>query len=697
MIESAIEWITTVAPLQIIVWCLSAVVSLVGIIAGLIKIRTGIIEYQIKQRVLILQRSAVMSTNVADFTKDDLRDALANYITPDCAQTDPANSEDLRRFAAVREQVYGVVDRFIEDSNSRHLLVLADTGMGKTTFCLNYMDHRSRNHSKSEVSTAIIPLGRPNALEKIAKIPNPTETILILDAFDEDSLAIEDSSGRMAALMSASSAFQNVIITCRSQFFKNDNSIPSRTGVAVVRPRNRMGGEYYFETLYLLPFSEPQIRRYINSQFPLFSWNSIDRRAKARGLADNVNELSARPMLLTLIPDLIKKKRSAQELFDLYTFMIDTWMERESSWIDSAKLTAVSKRLATHIYTSRKRRQTDRVSVEELNKLAADLDVPPQEWTHLRSRSLLNRDSEGNVKFSHRSIMEYFFVIAAIEGERKCFTVFWSDFMRDIFVSWGNTSTGRASISRAKAILSMDLEKLGLSPLSEPVEGPRDYKANTYLKRSNASRRRIPKEWRGYSVKINEAAFHRTVQDNEYGLIWEIPKDDPDDDIGIQLLEVADLNTTGLIRTLSSKEQIISLIEIEETMGVDLLPRENFLWLGDRVGKGKQVVVSISAVPIPNDAAKLIGQIGVKDRHGASVWAYEPAPPTGGFGAHAPRLRAVPTKVAEVDRESRRRMHMMTPKEITDYLAELTMSPDFPLNDLLLALPPSRPKRVRPS
>lgn len=43
-----------------------------------------------------------------------------------------------------------------------------------------------------------------------------------------------------------------------------------------------------------------------------------------------VPELSVRPMLLELVPDLIKENKVITELFELYEYMIDRWLERES-------------------------------------------------------------------------------------------------------------------------------------------------------------------------------------------------------------------------------------------------------------------------------------------------------------------------------------------------------------------------------
>lgn len=672
-----IDWLTTIAPVQIFLWALTAVGSSIGIVVGGFKLRAVFLEMEILRRTKSIQLRATQSRNIPDFSRDEIKDSVAGYVTPDCSQSDPSNSDDARYIPAVREQVFDVVDRFVADNETRHLFILAETGMGKTTFCLNYLYHRdTSNKSGDKPSVAIIPLGRPDAVGKISKVTAPAETILILDAFDEDTLAMDNAGGRISELMTAASSFQTVIITCRTQFFQSDEYIPKRTGVAVVRPRAGSQAEYYFQTLYLLPFAPPQIERYIQTEFPFMSWAWLTRRKKARALAKDVRELSARPMLLTLIPDLIRTGKSAHELFELYSFMIDTWMDREASWIDSSKLTAISKRLATFIYSSRKHRQTDRVTLSELNDIAAELGIHEQEWQHLRARSLLNRDSEGNIKFSHRSIMEYFFVLAAIDGDENCFKVFWSDFMRELFVSWGNTTDGKMQVGRAKEILSLDLLKLGLSPLSKPLDQAKDYKLSAFLQKP-PSRSRIPREWRGYSIRVGESSGQIVIQDNEYGLIWEFP-DFRSHDIGVLLMSQHEMAKTNLSRTLASKDQLLSLIEIEQHLGKDFLPRDTFMWLGDRLGSGRPIAVTISQAALNVPSAKNLGPLSAKDRHGFGIWAYEPAQQSGNFGAKAPIVTALPIRVAEVDRKSQQMFHLMTPAQVADYLDRFGAEPAQP-------------------
>jgi len=688
--EAVIAWIEARPLAELIKVALGLIAGSVSLAAAAIGVRAGIVNLKRQHQAKIIQDQTLWSGNVSDFTTDDVTRALKHYVTPDCSQTDPSNSADIRKSAGIREQVMRVVDRFIAESENRHLLVLADTGMGKTSFCLNYLAHRNRQRKGDQSpNCAVIPLGRPDALRKIRKIPNPAETILLLDAFDEDNKAIESSTARLSELLDAASEFGTVIITCRSQFFKNDLSIPTRTGVAIVRPRRAgVGSEYMLETLYLLPFTPHQINQYIARQFPWWTWVGLDRAAKARALVGGIPELSVRPMLLALLPGLVREGRHVQELFDLYRFMTSEWLAHEASWIEPELLTAVSKKLAVFIYTSRRHRATDRVSLAELHQIARALDIPEDRWEHLSSRSLLNRDSEGNLKFSHRSIMEFYFVLAAIDGAPKCFKTFWSDFMRELFVSWGNSEVGAEGLERAKEILARkDLRDLGLSPLSEPLEGTRDFSARAFLQKPTRRQRRISDAWRADSVRLlrHTNLQHRVIEDAEFGLVWEVPhlSDYDSDEVHIIQTTYVEMVKSGMSRRLASKAQLSSLLEAEGHLSTELLMRNALYWLGDRIGNRNPIVVSVSAEPVKGGDIKLLGQLTTRDRHGSPVWAYQVPTRPGGFGKKVPIVSAIPMLVSETDNETRRRLHQMTPSQLKAYLdglnvaAEPLTTPDF--------------------
>lgn len=674
------EWLNEVgafadglSPIQKVTYVVAAAGALLGLLGGLavlvIRTRAGLIELATALRVKRFHDRAHTAGLTPDFTKDDIRSALRGYVIPDCAATDPSNADEIHRVAAIRQPVMQAVDEFVAKSKNTHLLVLADTGMGKTTFCLNYFDRINKLSEKKEGPLcAVIPLGRPDTVSKIRAIASKNDTVLILDALDEDVEAMEDAPSRLSVLMSEAASFRHVIVTCRSQFFRDDASIPHRTGVRIVRPRKGgLVGEYVFRTMYLLPFDERQIEAYVRTQFPLSRWGSIKKRKRAYEIIADIPELSVRPMLLAMLPDLVKEQAEITELYDLYDYMITKWLERESHWIKPEYLIAVSKSLAVYIYGSRKNRRSERVTLEELHDIARIVGAPEDVWGHLSARSLLNRDSEGGIKFSHRSIMEFFFVQSAIDGDERCFDGYWTDFMRDLFVSWGNTEAGEKGVERAKEILKLDLESIGLSPLSQPLAGPADYTARAYVQRSRETGRRIASSWRSHSIKLMTASGQRVLQDDEYGLVWAVPPASDYGDPSVRAMPHLQAMKSPVAEGLASRDQFLSLLEAEYTTGTDLLPRDTYLWLGDTVG-GQPVVVSVSSQSFELPGARLLGSFDMKDRHGVPVWAYAVETRPRRFAEKVPQLTAIPTMVSEIDWQTGQRIHRMSEDELLEYL-----------------------------
>jgi len=219
--------------------------------------------------------------------------------------------------------------------------------------------------------------------------------------------------------------------TCRTQFFPSDEEVPVETGVAILGPRKAgEKGVYEFWKLYLSPFDENDINRYLQRRFPIWQ---LRERKKARELAFQVKSLSARPMFLAHIPDVVKTNSSVTQTFQLYQLMVNAWLERESSWVQKSDLKEYSELLSVNLYIYREHRGMERIPYEELVKLAHDWSIDLSQW-QLSGRSLLNRDAQGNYKFAHRSIMEFLFVNRLIQGDYNCSGIILSDQMKSFLI-----------------------------------------------------------------------------------------------------------------------------------------------------------------------------------------------------------------------------------------------------------------------
>lgn len=351
------------------------------------------------------------------------------YIAPKCSNLDPSQEVEMRHaLTATREDLFTAVDRFLNDDQPcRHLLILADSGTGKTSFILNYYVRNARRPKRRRHLFALAPLGVPDSLALIAAIQDKENTTLFLDALDEDVAAREDHRHRVSALMESCRAFRRVIITCRTQFFPRDEEIPVETGILRLGPLKAGDKSIYeFRKLYLSPFTDAEVEIYLRLRYPF--WRVLTRR-KARRIAEKIPNLTARPMLLAHIPDLVNSETEVATAVELYEVMITAWFERETAWVDKRALREFSERLAVELYTKREVREMERIPRKELEGLAQSWGLELFPW-QIAGRSLLNRDAQGNYKFAHRSVMEYLFVLRLVKGDPYCQGVLLTDQMK---------------------------------------------------------------------------------------------------------------------------------------------------------------------------------------------------------------------------------------------------------------------------
>jgi hypothetical protein len=602
-----VKWLESLTGFDLAQLVLAALVTMAGLVFWGIRIALLISDHMWQRRSKRLQASIDASNRMSQFDANDIRDSIRYYTVPHCSQEDPSNSSDLRRVADVRENVFSAVSRSVSPrSDKRHLLLLADSGMGKTTFCLNFFSYLEKNPIEGK-RPALISLAGRDSTQRIKEVKDKKNVILILDAFDEDRFAIRDGDGRLQDIMNVSSDFYAVIITCRSQFFADDDSIPRETGIKVLTPRK--GGDaptYKLYKSYLMPFTDEQIEEYIHRSFSKGFITDFRKRSEARKYVDEIPELAVRPMLLALLPELVEKKVRVRELYSLYEFMIDSWLNREAQWIQPDNLLKVSKALAVAIYRQVSLQGSDRVDRSTLMQIAATVSPEVSDWEHLKERSLLNRDSEGKFKFAHRSILEFLVVQAAIDGDDSTFDMRWTDLMRQLFVSWGYAEPSEQHLRRAHEILKRDLDRTGLVPLSTPPALP-DYVTTADFERScqrqlplGGKRKSISPSWRAQTLRYRREGSLIKLLDIENDLEWHIPDWEQlrgSSDLGLfrrNIVELQKIDTTNGGLRLPSYEEFVTLVEAEHALGGKFLARDEFYWVADVAGDRQHLIVTLS-------------------------------------------------------------------------------------------------------
>ncbi len=420
------------------------IVVLTGLLGGVGTLATviGAIYpmWQERQNRARLQRMSQYSL----FDKSTIHSAIRGYVRPKCQNLDPAQEQELRHaLVATREDLFRKVDYFLDhEHDKRHLFVLAESGIGKTSFSLNYYAHNeSRKSFKHKIF--LIPLGHPKADEKINQINNRDDIediVLFLDALDEDIKAINNHGKRIGELALVSQNCKKIIITCRTQFFLKDEEIPLETGI--MRFGSRKAGDkgtYEFWKIYLSPFDDNDIAMFVKKYYSFWKYGIKTHRLRNQALtiAKRIPMLSVRPMLLAHIPDLVNHhidldQGDALSITQLYETMINAWIERETAWDNKSELRDFSERIAVEMVIRRSDRGMERIPYDELDMLARIWNIKMQPWK-ISGRSLLNRDSDGNFKFAHRSIMEYLFVEKYVKGDARCYGIPLTDQMLKFF------------------------------------------------------------------------------------------------------------------------------------------------------------------------------------------------------------------------------------------------------------------------
>ena len=218
-------------------WNLSVILGILVAMAGAFFEYFGFRSYRQQRRT---QKLLEKSFGSDLYGPEVIERSTRYYVPPNCSSVDPAQEAELRRVMPTEEKLFEKIDKYLtKDDSGRHLLLLADSGMGKSSFVLNCYARNQRLPKRKRQRLAVVPLGIPDADEEIAKIGDQPNTVIFLDAFDEDTKAIKDHRQRLLELMHACRKFKRVLITCRTQFFPSAEEIPRETGIARVGPRTR--------------------------------------------------------------------------------------------------------------------------------------------------------------------------------------------------------------------------------------------------------------------------------------------------------------------------------------------------------------------------------------------------------------------------------------------------------------------------
>ena len=349
---------------------------------------------------------------------EKLQDASMFYVKPDLITQNPDHSLEPSKVEGKRKSIIKRLEKsFLPGSTERRFIILAGSGMGKTALLLNIYNR----HLKSllpKYDMVVVELGGKDAIQSIGLIDNHENTILLLDALDENSEAISNVKHALEKISQLTEKFYRVVLTCRTQFFQRDDSLSGlfSFGGGVASAGNLQAGQYI--NLFLAPLNDHQIRKFLFKKYILKEF-SPGKLIKASRLVKKIPQIVVRPMLLSYMDYILDSREKYQYAFQMYDEMVKGWLQRRKSNTLDPEYEEVYKfvrLLAINLVKNYSMRGGYHISEEEIFGLARRMGVNLKDW-QISSRSLLNIGANKFYKFAHISIMEFLVARALIGRE----------------------------------------------------------------------------------------------------------------------------------------------------------------------------------------------------------------------------------------------------------------------------------------
>ena len=329
------------------------------------------------------------------------------YVEPNCQHHNPADHlEDQEPRSAVKSPVFKTINEFlagdyaVTGGGRNQMFILSDADMGKTSLLvmlkLSHLTSFWPKHHRCE----LLKLG-PDTLDRVQANTAAGDTVLLLDALDEDRMAWGQIRERLLEILDHTSHFRRVIISCRTQFFP-EAGVDSfgNTG------RVKLGG-FTCPMIFLSLFDDGQVEEYIEKRYPdtWFRWFQAEsKREQARGLVAKMKDLRCRPMLLAHIEDLVKSSITDWSEYAVYEALPQAWLDREEVKLRKQgrhDITAQTLYRACLVVAEEMQTQGCRFLSEATLNLRMKLHPELEHLTQIKfgGRSLLNRSAQGDYRF----------------------------------------------------------------------------------------------------------------------------------------------------------------------------------------------------------------------------------------------------------------------------------------------------------
>lgn len=333
------------------------------------------------------------------FTRKELKQATRFYISTKGRDTPPPDEPEPPppRTPGVKLVPFFLRNTFERDTETGappFYIVLGEPGMGKTTFLLNLYLKFLFQWFRKRYNVRFLPMGAPDLDKEIDGVDNKEKknTVLLLDGFDEDPKALEDPQKRLRDIAGKTEGFRGVVMTGTPQL------LPPSPGA---------------KKIYISPFDPKDIKTYIDKKIPLLN---LKKKHRARQLVKHSPQLTARPLTMGYIDKLAESDRRYKYNYQVYDELVNRWLEEESKHYKGKERDRFKKELyefagdvAADMYRNRGSRKRLGMKPGEIEPYAEKHRVPLDRLDH--GFSLFTHGAEGEYRFTHKSILEYFLAL----------------------------------------------------------------------------------------------------------------------------------------------------------------------------------------------------------------------------------------------------------------------------------------------
>ncbi|ODS38177.1 MAG: hypothetical protein A7316_00320 [Candidatus Altiarchaeales archaeon WOR_SM1_86-2] len=364
-------------------------------------------------------------------------DEISKYYVDFTAQDDEKEPRE------VFDPIDNYINNWLSADEINHISILGEYGTGKTSFCMKLAHDMAEKYKKDPLNNRIPILISLRDYSKVMSVRQLITDLLIneyglqgvnfplFQKMNEEGLflLIFDGFDEMAQKVIFDDAYSNfnkiaelakpkkskVILTCRTEFFRTYEK-EKEILLDIDKRRN-------FDIIYLKEFDDDQIKEFLQKRVPL-----IEKRKKKKKDWEyyykkiyevfELKDLAKRPVLLELIAKYLPQLIELGEEINastLYKTTIHEELKRRlkvgKTIIQRDDRIKLMKLLAVWMYNNDKLSVYHEDVPELLNlKVHFEIKIKTDIEYHLNdflTCSFLNRDTEGNYQFSHKSFVDF--------------------------------------------------------------------------------------------------------------------------------------------------------------------------------------------------------------------------------------------------------------------------------------------------